>query len=64
MAFLVSADGHVIDSKVEKTSGYKNLDKAAIKAISGLQVQAGHEGRRSGADLDQSGLRLEPVIER
>jgi protein TonB len=41
MAFLVSADGHVVDSKVEKTSGYKNLDKAAVKAISACKFKPG-----------------------
>jgi periplasmic protein TonB len=41
MAFLVSAEGHVIESKVEKTSGYKNLDKAAIKAISACKFKPG-----------------------
>lgn len=41
MAFLVSADGHVLDSKVEKTSGYKNLDKAAVKAISACKFKPG-----------------------
>src|SRR5207245_2494071 len=29
MSFLVNADGSVADSKLEKTSGFKNLDKAA-----------------------------------
>ncbi|MBA5689579.1 energy transducer TonB [Rugamonas apoptosis] len=41
MAFLVSADGSVVDSKVEKSSGYKNLDKAAIKAISACKFKPG-----------------------
>jgi len=41
MAFLVSADGHVLDSKVEKTSGYKNLDRAAVKAISACKFKPG-----------------------
>src|SRR5471032_3321181 len=34
MSFLVKADGSVADSKVDKSSGFKNLDKAAIKALS------------------------------
>lgn len=41
MAFLVAADGSVVDSKVEKSSGYKNLDKAAIKAISACKFKPG-----------------------
>lgn len=30
---LINPDGSVSDSKVEKTSGFKNLDKAAQKAL-------------------------------
>ncbi|NRR30435.1 energy transducer TonB [Oxalobacteraceae bacterium] len=41
MMFLVKADGTVADSKVEKTSGFKNLDKAAIKAISACKFKPG-----------------------
>ena len=41
MAFLVAADGNVVDSKVEKSSGYKNLDKAAIKALSACKFKPG-----------------------
>lgn len=41
MAFLVSADGKVVESKVEKSSGFKNLDKAAIKAISACKFKPG-----------------------
>jgi len=41
MSFLVSAGGDVMDSKVEKSSGYKNLDKAAIKAISACKFKPG-----------------------
>ena len=41
MAFLVGADGNVVDSKVEKSSGYKNLDKAAIKALSACKFKPG-----------------------
>lgn len=41
MAFLVSADGTVVDSKIEKSSGYKNLDRAAIKAISACKFKPG-----------------------
>ena len=41
MAFLVSASGEVMDSKVDKSSGYKNLDKAAVKAISACKFKPG-----------------------
>jgi protein TonB len=41
MMFLVKADGSVADSKVEKTSGFKNLDRAAIKAISACKFKPG-----------------------
>jgi protein TonB len=41
MMFLVAADGSVLDSKLEKTSGFKNLDKAAIKAISACKFKPG-----------------------
>jgi periplasmic protein TonB len=41
MAFLVAADGSVLDAKVEKTSGYKTLDKAAIKSLSACRFKPG-----------------------
>jgi protein TonB len=41
LSFLVSPDGHVLDSKIEKSSGYKNLDKAAIKGISACKFKPG-----------------------
>jgi periplasmic protein TonB len=41
MSFLVSAGGDVKDSKVDKSSGFKNLDKAAIKAISACKFKPG-----------------------
>ena len=31
LALLVATDGKVTDSKVEKSSGFKNLDRAALK---------------------------------
>ena len=34
LAFMIAADGHVLESKVEKSSGFKNLDKAAINGFS------------------------------
>jgi len=41
MSFLVNADGSVADSKLEKSSGHKNLDKAAIKALSACKFKPG-----------------------
>ena len=41
MSFLVAPDGAVVDSKLEKTSGFKNLDKAAIKSISACKFKPG-----------------------
>lgn len=41
MSFLVNADGTVADSKVDKSSGSKNLDKAAIKGISACKFKPG-----------------------
>lgn len=41
MAFLVNADGSVVDSKLEKTSGFKNLDKAAMKSLSACKFKPG-----------------------
>jgi protein TonB len=41
MAFLVSADGKVLESKLEKTSGFRSLDKAAITAITACKFKPG-----------------------
>jgi protein TonB len=41
MAFLVGADGAVNESKLEKSSGFKNLDKAALKGLSACKFKAG-----------------------
>lgn len=41
MMFLVSAEGSVQDAKVEKSSGFKNLDRAAIKGISACKFKPG-----------------------
>jgi periplasmic protein TonB len=41
MSFLVSADGSVLDSKLEKSSGHKNLDKAAVKSLSACKFKPG-----------------------
>lgn len=39
LAFLISPDGGVVESKVEKSSGFKNLDKAAQKALSACKFK-------------------------
>jgi periplasmic protein TonB len=41
MSFLVSADGTVMDSKLEMTSGFKNLDKAALKSLAACKFKPG-----------------------
>ncbi len=41
MSFLVAADGTVVESKLEKTSGFKNLDKAAMKSIAACKFKPG-----------------------
>lgn len=41
MMFLVSADGKVLESKLDKTSGFKSLDKAAISAVSACKFKPG-----------------------
>ncbi|MBC3883651.1 energy transducer TonB [Undibacterium griseum] len=41
MGFLVGTDGKVMDSKVEKSSGSKSLDKAALTALSQCKFKPG-----------------------
>jgi protein TonB len=41
MSFLIGADGSVSDSKLDKSSGYKGLDKAAIKSLSACKFKPG-----------------------
>lgn len=41
MSFLINADGSVAEAKLDKTSGYKNLDKAAIKSLSACKFKPG-----------------------
>ena len=41
MGFLVGADGKVVESKVEKSSGSKSLDKAALSALSQCKFKPG-----------------------
>lgn len=39
--FLVNPDGKVIEAKVDKSSGFKNLDKAAQSALSLCKFKPG-----------------------
>ena len=41
MAFQVNADGSVADSKLEKSSGFRGLDKAAEKGMSACKFKPG-----------------------
>ncbi|TDK67003.1 energy transducer TonB [Sapientia aquatica] len=41
LLFLVSPDGKVTDSKVDKSSGSKSLDKAALQAFSLCKFKPG-----------------------
>jgi protein TonB len=41
MSFLVNSDGSVAESKLDKSSGFKGLDKAAIKTLSGCKFKPG-----------------------
>ncbi|HAT31463.1 MAG TPA: energy transducer TonB [Janthinobacterium sp.] len=43
MMFLIAADGSVVESKVEKSSGFKNLDKAAIKGLGACKFKPGNK---------------------
>lgn len=41
MSFLIGTDGSVSESKLEKSSGFKGLDKAAIKSLSACKFKPG-----------------------
>ena len=41
MSFQINADGTVADSKLEKSSGFKGLDKAALKGLSACKFKPG-----------------------
>lgn len=41
MSFQVNADGSVADSKLEKSSGFKGLDKAALKGLTACKFKPG-----------------------
>lgn len=41
LKFLIAADGHVVESKIEQSSGYPRLDEAARAALSKCQFKPG-----------------------
>ena len=41
MGFLVAVDGKIVESKIEKSSGSKSLDKAALSALSQCKFKPG-----------------------
>jgi protein TonB len=41
MGFLIGTDGAVVESKVEKSSGSKSLDKAALSSLSQCKFKPG-----------------------
>jgi protein TonB len=41
MRLLVSAGGEVKDSKIDKSSGFKSLDKAALKSLTACKFKPG-----------------------
>ena len=41
LLFLIPPDGHVADSKIDKSSGSKALDKAALSAFSQCKFKPG-----------------------
>ncbi len=41
LSFLIGVDGHVADSKVVKSSGFRELDKAAVNGISKCRFKPG-----------------------
>jgi protein TonB len=49
MTLLVSAGGQVKDARVEKSSGYRTLDKAAVKSVATCKFTP---GTKDGAPAD------------
>jgi protein TonB len=41
MSFQIGPDGSVSDSKLEKSSGFKGLDKAAMKGVAACKFKPG-----------------------
>ena len=40
-SFLVNADGTVAESKIDKSSGFKNLDRALVKGLTSCKFKPG-----------------------
>lgn len=49
VGLLVSADGKVSETRVEKSSGSKNLDKAAVNGFSSCKFKPGTKGGQASA---------------
>jgi protein TonB len=49
MGFLVAPDGKVTESKVEKSSGSKSLDKAALTALAQCKFKPGSKDGKPDA---------------
>ena len=65
IAFLVGVDGRVKEAKVEKSSGHRDLDKAAVSQLSSCdKFKVGTENGKPVETLGQSGLYLEIGISR
>lgn len=43
-SFLVNADGTVAESKIDKSSGFKGLDRALLKGLSSCKFKPGTKG--------------------
>ncbi|MBK9520203.1 MAG: energy transducer TonB [Rhodocyclaceae bacterium] len=55
LQFLISPDGTVIDSKIERSSGFRRLDEAAKQGLSLCKFTAGTEngvGKQSWARIE------------
>ncbi len=46
MSLLIAADGKVLESKMTKSSGFKNLDKAATSSILKCKFQPSANGQQ------------------
>jgi protein TonB len=49
MRLLVSAGGDVKDSKIDKSSGFKSLDKAAVRSLTACKFKP---GSKNGSPAD------------
>lgn len=49
VGLLVSADGKVTESRIDKSSGHKNLDKAAVNGFSACKFKPGSKDGQAAA---------------